>query len=107
MELLDLEGKDDRDVIFNVFDLNDLQKSIFQELEDHKLTVQELASRVDRNRSTVQRSLQELMEKDLIMREGRTDQTVYYLYTTLPLDDIKELTREALDEWHEKVKSKL
>lgn len=107
MELLDLEGKNDRDVIFTVFDLNDLQKSIFQELEDHKLTVQELASRVDRNRSTVQRSLQELMEKDLIMREGRTDQTVYYLYTTLPLDDIKELTREALDEWHEKVKSKL
>ncbi|WEL20041.1 helix-turn-helix domain-containing protein [Candidatus Nanohalococcus occultus] len=107
MELLNLEGKDDRDVIFTVFGLNDLQKSIFQELEDHKLTVQEVASRVDRNRSTVQRALQELMEKDLIMREGRTDQTVYYLYTTLPLDDIKDLTRDALDDWHEQVKSKL
>lgn len=102
-----MEGKDDRDVIFTVFDLNDLQQSIFRELEDHKLTVQDLASRVDRNRSTVQRALQDLMEKDIIMREGRTDQTVYYLYTTLPLDEIKELTREALDEWHEEVKSKL
>lgn len=107
MEFFDLEGKDDRDIIYNIFDLNGLQESIFEELNDSKLTVQELASRVDRNRSTVQRALQEMLDKDLVMREGKTDKTVYYVYTTLPMDQVKQLTRQTLDEWHEMVKSKL
>lgn len=107
MEFFDLEGKDDRDVIYNIFDLNGLQESIFEELDDSKLTVQEIASRVDRNRSTVQRALQEMLDKDLLMREGKTDKTVYYVYTTLPMDQVKDLTEEMLDEWHQRVKAKL
>ncbi len=107
MEFFDLDGKDDEDIIFDIFDLNSLQQTIFDELEDSRMTVQELASRVDRNRSTVQRALQEMLDKDLIMREGKTDKTVYYVYTTLPMDQIKEVTHEVLDEWHEKVKQKL
>jgi predicted transcriptional regulator len=107
MSFLDLEGKDDRDIIFDIFDLNGLQKSIFNQLNDSQLTVQELAARVDRNRSTVQRALQEMLDKDLVMREGKTDKTVYYVYTTLPMDQIKDLTRDALDEWHQAVKDRL
>ncbi len=107
MDFLDLEGKDDRDIIYDLFDLNSLQQSIFEELNDSKLTVQELASRVNRNRSTVQRALQEMLNKDLIMREGKTDKTVYYVYTTLPMDEVRELTKETLDEWHQKVKERL
>ena len=107
MEFFDLEGKDEKDVIFSIFDLNGLQKAIFDEINESKLTVQEIANRVDRNRSTVQRALQEMLDKDLIMREGKTDKTVYYVYTTLPMDQIKDLTREALDDWHQRIKSKL
>ncbi len=107
MEFLDVEGKDDEDIIFEVFDLNNLQQNIFDELQDSRLTVQELAARVDRNRSTVQRSLQEMLDKDLIMREGKTDKTVYYIYTALPMEEIRELTTDALDSWHERVKQKL
>lgn len=107
MDFFDLEGKEDKDVIFNIFDLNKLQKQIFDELEERQLTVQELAQKVDRNRSTVQRALQDMMEKDLIMREGKTDKTVYYVYTTLPIEELKELSRQALDTWHERVKEKL
>jgi predicted transcriptional regulator len=107
MEFFDLEGKDDRDIIYNIFDLNGLQEDIFEELDDAKLTVQEVASRVDRNRSTVQRALQEMLDKDIVMREGKTDKTVYYVYTTLPMEQIKELTKDTLDEWHERVRSKL
>lgn len=107
MDFLDLDGKEDEDIIFDVFDLNSLQEDIFEELRDAELTVQELASRVDRNRSTVQRALQEMLDKDLVMREGKTDKTVYYIYTALPMDEIRELTRDTLDSWHEKVKSRL
>lgn len=107
MEFFDLENKDDKDVIFTIFELNDLERAIFREIEQKRLTVQEIADEVNRNRSTVQRALQEMLDKDLIMREGKTDKTVYYVYTTLPIDEIKELTREALEEWHREIKAKL
>ncbi len=107
MQFFDLEDKSEQDIVFDVFDLNDLQKSIFDTLEDQTLTVQEIANEVDRNRSTVQRALQEMTEKDLLMREGKTDKTVYYVYTSLPMDQIREITSEALDEWHETIQNKL
>ncbi len=107
MEFFDLEGKEDEDIIFDIFDLNSLQKQIFDELKDKQLTVQELAAEVDRNRSTVQRALQDMLNKDIIMREGKTDKTVYYVYTTLPFEELKQIAKQALDSWHDKVKSKL
>ncbi len=107
MEFLDLEGKREKDIVFEVFDLNGLQKTLFEEMEDSKLTVKQLANQVDRNRSTVQRALQDMLEKDLVMREGKTDKTVYYVYTTLPMEDVQEITVNALDMWHKKVKNRL
>lgn len=107
MDFLDLEGKDERDIVFEVFDLNGLQRSLFEEMKESKLTVKELANRVERNRSTVQRALQEMLDKDLVMREGKTDRTVYYVYTTLPMDEIRDITLKALNMWHENVEKKL
>lgn len=107
MQFLDAEDKSERQIVFEVFGLNDLQKSIFDTLEDRTLTVQEIADAVDRNRSTVQRALQEMTDKDLLMREGKTDKTVYYVYTSLPMDQIREITSDALQEWHKTVQNKL
>ncbi|MFB6158158.1 MAG: helix-turn-helix domain-containing protein [Candidatus Nanohalobium sp.] len=107
MNFLEMEDKDDRDIIYDVFDLNDLQCSIFQELQDDKKTVQEIAEEVDRNRSTVQRALQEMMDKELLMREGRTEKTVYYVYTTLPIEELRELTCEVVETWASEVEEKL
>lgn len=107
MDFLDLDGKDEEEIVFDVFDLNGLQESLFDEMEDAELTVKELARRVDRNRSTVQRALQDMLDKDLIVREGKTDKTVYYVYTTLPMEEIRDVTREVLDSWHRKVKQRL
>jgi predicted transcriptional regulator len=107
MNFLEVEEKDDREIIFDVFNLNDLQCSIFQELQDDKKTVQEIAEEVDRNRSTVQRALQEMLDKDLLMREGRTEKTVYYVYTTLPIEDLRELTCEVVETWADEVENKL
>ncbi len=107
MQFLDVEDKDEQQIVFDVFDLNDLQKSIFDTLNDQTLTVQEIADSVDRNRSTVQRALQEMLDKDLLMREGKTDKTVYYVYTSLPMDEIRDVTSNALEQWHEKVQNKL
>jgi len=107
MTLLDLEGKDSDEIVFETFQLNDLQKEIFQQIRDEQMTVKQIKEQVDRSRSTVQRALQEMLDKDLVLREGKTDKTVYYVYTTLPWSDIKELTRETISEWYENVEEKL
>lgn len=107
MEFLEIEDKEEKQIVYDVFDLNDLQRDIFQSLETSKLTVQEIADEVGRNRSTVQRSLQEMMDKDLLMREGKTDKTVYYVYTALPMEEIRDITSDALEAWHQKVQQKL
>jgi predicted transcriptional regulator len=107
MEFLEIEDKGEKQIVYDVFDLNDLQRDIFQCLENSKLTVQEIADDVGRNRSTVQRSLQEMLDKDLLMREGKTDKTVYYVYTALPMEEIRDITSEALEAWHEKVQQRL
>lgn len=107
MDFLDVDGKDEEEIVFDVFDLNSLQRTLFREMEDKRMTVKDLASKADRNRSTVQRALQDMLEKDIIMREGKTDKTVYYVYTTLPMGDVKDATREALDSWHQEVEKRL
>lgn len=107
MSLLDLEGKDPDEIVFEAFQLNELQREIFEEIRDQQMTVKQIKEEVDRSRSTVQRALQEMLEKDLILREGKTDKTVYYVYTTLPWSEIMELTRETITEWYEDVEEKL
>lgn len=107
MEFLEIEDKGEKQIVYDVFDLNDLQRDIFQSLETSKLTVQEIADEVGRNRSTVQRALQEMLDKDLLMREGKTDKTVYYVYTALPMEEIRDITSDALEAWHQKVQEKL
>jgi predicted transcriptional regulator len=47
------------------------------------------------------------LDKYLILREGKTDKTVYYVYTTLPWEEIKELTRESIEEWYRQADEKL
>jgi len=107
MDFLEIEDKTEKEIIYNVFNLNDLQKNIFQTLENSTLTVQELTEEVGRSRSTVQRALQDMVEKDLLMREGKTDRTVYYVYTALPIEELREITLKALNSWHQEVKQKL
>jgi len=107
MEFIKIENKNKKEIIFDVFDLNSLQRDIFEELKNNQLTVQEIATNVDRNRSTVQRSLQKMLDKDIILREGKTDKTVYYVYTTIPMEDLEDITQEFIDSWYKEISQQL
>jgi predicted transcriptional regulator len=48
-----------------------------------------------------------MLEKDILMREGRTEKTVYYVYTTLPIEDLRDLTCEVVKTWASEVEKKL
>ncbi len=70
-------------------------------LERHESTVEELAAVLDRDRSTVNRSLSTLREKELADRERRLldGGGHVYQYTATPLEEARELMHESLDAW--------
>jgi predicted transcriptional regulator len=77
----------------------------FRLLELQGSTATELASELDRDRSTVNRTLSVLCAKDLVERERRLlDGGGYvYQYFAAPVPEAQLLMHEAVDEWSETV----
>jgi len=98
------------DVLACVFNIQDHEvRTYLVLLETPGSTVAELANRLDRDRSNVNRSLSTLREKDLARRERRLldDGGHVYQYTATPLPEARELMHETLDQWtgyvHERI----
>jgi len=93
-------------VLSCVFGIQDHESRTYLVLaEEPGSTVAELADRLERDRSNVNRSLSTLMEKGLVERRRRLlDPGGYvYQYTATPVPEAKELLHGALDEWVERV----
>jgi predicted transcriptional regulator len=89
-------------VLSCVFGIQDHESRTYLVLLDNPgSTVAELAERLDRDRSNVNRSLTALLEKGLATRQRRLlDPGGYvYQYTATPLPKAKEMMHEALEEW--------
>lgn len=72
-------------------------------------TVSELADDLDRDRSSVNRSLSALMENGLVSRERRLldDGGYVYQYSVLPLPETKDRMHRAVEEWAETVHGRI
>ncbi len=68
-------------------------------------TVQEVADRLGKSRSTAQRILQNLVEKGLARREEKLIGLGGYQYVYCPVspEAMKNAVREALDKWYERM----
>lgn len=71
------------------------------------MTAENLGERLNRERSTAYRSLQNLMTCGLVHRETRTilDGGYYYEYIALPPVRLKEMVKGNVDEWYDKMKN--
>ena len=101
-EMVGDENPDFRHILACVFGIQDHESRTYLALLDTPgSTVAELAERLDRDRSNVNRSLTTLLEKGLVERERRLlDPGGYvYQYTATPLPEAREMLHEALDEW--------
>lgn len=107
MELPEASELESMDIVCEVLGLNELQSEVLSVLQRRELTVKEIAANVGRSRSTVQRALGELLEKEAIEREGRTEKTVYYVYRARPQEELKQLASKLLEEWHSQAQQKL
>ena len=72
-------------------------------------TVQEVAERLGKSRSTSQRLLQNLVDKGLARREERLIGLggYKYVYTPVPPDRMKEAVKETLERWYERMLQEL
>jgi len=105
-ELVGVEEPNFRHVLSCVFGVEDHESRTYLVLlENPGSTVAELAEKLDRDRSNVNRSLTTLLEKGLADRKRRLlDPGGYvYQYTATPLPEAKQLMHRTLDTWVERV----
>jgi predicted transcriptional regulator len=97
-------------VLSCVFGVQDHESRTYLVLLDNPgSTVAELAERLERDRSNVNRSLTALLDKGLATRQRRLlDPGGYvYQYTATSLPEAKEMLHEALDQWVESVHERI
>jgi predicted transcriptional regulator len=87
--------------------LKALDRTCFEELveTEQAMTVDELADRVDRERSTVYRAVQRLLQSGLVQKEQvNYDQGGYYhVYHTADADEIAGDMQRLLNDWYAKM----
>jgi predicted transcriptional regulator len=101
---------DFEEVMVCVFDIQDHESRTYLALrEKSECTVAELADRLDRDRSNVNRSLATLRQKGLAQRGRRLldGGGHVYQYTATPLPEAKTLMHDTLDEWAAYVHSRI
>ncbi|MFB6162364.1 MAG: helix-turn-helix domain-containing protein [Halococcoides sp.] len=90
-----------------VYGLKDLDRDVFGVLteSDDPLTVDEVADRVDRERSTAYRSIQRLLKAGFIRKEQvNYDQGGYYhVYRPTDPDQVADEMQRTLNDWYAKM----
>jgi len=98
------------DAIKCVFNLNKLDLRVYKKLKDiGPARANELAKKINRERSTVYRSLQKLSKCGICKKTTKTlEQGGYYhLYQCDSINHIQKQAKECLDSWYNDVKKTL
>ncbi|WP_423792952.1 helix-turn-helix domain-containing protein [Methanocaldococcus indicus] len=63
--------------------------------------ISDIAKRIDRERSTVQRAVQNLLTAGLVTRKqvNLKEGGYYYIYEAIPFEDVKKIIKENIEEW--------
>lgn len=89
-----------------ILGLRDLQTRIYWLIQDEKHEITEISKHLDRDRSSIQRALQDLITIGLATRttlpvkKGRK-----YAYQGISRKKLKEKLNQIADEYHEKIKA--
>ena len=85
-----------------IFGIKDLETKVYIELlKNSGLTVSELTEKFGKDRSTIQRALQNLSIAGLIYREQRNikEGGYYYVYYATPFEEVKDKIVSAVKNW--------
>lgn len=95
------------DVIQSIFELNTLDLEVYKILkETGELRADALTKRMDRERSTIYRSLQKLTSCGLCTKTTKTIETggYYHTYSCNDVKLIREKIESCIDEWYKQMK---
>jgi predicted transcriptional regulator len=95
------------DVIQWIFDLNQLDITVYKKLRKAKeIRPQTLAKQLNKERSTVYRSLQKLTCAGLCIKKTNTIPSggYYHVYTSKNSDEIQKNLEVCIDKWYKKMK---
>ena len=84
--------------------LSDLDRDVFRILvdADGPLTVDEVAERIDRERTTAYRSLRRLDEAGVVDREQRSGEgsSYYHVFSPADPDEVADAMQRLLNDWY-------
>ena len=98
------------DVIKCVFDLNNLDIDVYNKLKKlGEIRADELAKKIDKDRSTVYRSLQKLTCCNLCIKETKNISKggSYHIYKCNDVNKAKKELEECIDKWYQQMKNTL
>lgn len=98
------------DVIQCIFDLNNLDIEIYQILKKiKKARPQTLSKQLNKERSTIYRSLQKLTQSGLCIKKTNKIKTggCYYTYELNNPEKIKKHLEDCIEKWYKKMKNTL
>ncbi len=94
-----------QDLMRCALDLSALDVDVYFRLLDGETTVKEISNKLNRNRSTIQRALTNLINKGLATREPKTMKNggYYFEYKAIPLEQVEKDLRERVKKWYAKL----
>lgn len=95
------------DIIKGLFNLNNLDIKVYKKLKQtSEIRADELAKKLNLERSTIYRSLQRLTSCGLCKKETKTIAKggYYHTYQCDDLKNIKERLDDCIEQWHKKMK---
>ena len=101
-ELMMASAPNFNDVMRCVFKIKDYEIEVYFYLLDHPgSTIAEVSEFLKKDRSSIQRSLQTLMDKGMISRKFRVLGVggFAYIYTATPLEETKKIMEHELKIW--------
>ncbi|MFW5898473.1 MAG: helix-turn-helix domain-containing protein [Candidatus Saliniplasma sp.] len=105
-----IENVNCENVLECLFDLSKLDKRVLNILnEGGEYRSKDLAEELEKDQSTVYRSLENLVRCGLVYKEKRTIRKggYYFLYSSRPIDKIREEAEECLEDWYSKIRSSI
>jgi len=98
-----------QDLMRCALDLSALDVDVYFRLLDGETTVKEISNKLNRNRSTIQRALTNLINKGLATREPKTMKNggYYFEYKAIPLEQVEKDLRERVKKWYAKLSTVL
>jgi predicted transcriptional regulator len=99
------------DLLAILYGMREIDKKIFSLLFDASdpMNIDEISDEVGRERSTIYRSVENLVETDCVKieKEGLESGGYRKLYYTLPPEKLRQQMKQDLDEWQEEAYRKI